>query len=181
MYFSKRKWKYFDTFNHYFSEKYSKKANSTNHPVWPLICRNKPAINSKWFNSSDTLVLTLDIFGNKLIFHKKFEVSYSMKEFKAKFIGFLLSTKKFEYWFFKSWRKIKKKLIAYDVSVSNQNVPWTISYTKSQFLIILYSKNQNPTTGEISVTVGRISGMEARPWKAVVYGVLKNNWCNWRL
>ena len=54
MYFSKRKLKYFDTFNHYFSEKYSKRANSTNHPVWPLICRNKPAINPKWFNSSDT-------------------------------------------------------------------------------------------------------------------------------
>ena len=53
LYFSKRKWKYFDTFNHYFSEKYSKRANSTNHPVWPLICRNKPAINPKWFNSSD--------------------------------------------------------------------------------------------------------------------------------
>ena len=34
---------------------------------------------------------------------------------------------------------------------------------KSQFLIILSSKNQYPTTGEISVTVGRISGMEARP------------------
>ena len=33
LYFSKRKWKYFDTFNHYFSEKYSKRANSTNHPV----------------------------------------------------------------------------------------------------------------------------------------------------
>ena len=28
--------------------------NSTNHPVWPLICRNKPAIKPKWFNSSDT-------------------------------------------------------------------------------------------------------------------------------
>ena len=54
MYFSKRKWKYFDTFNHYFSEKYSKRANSSNHPVWPLICRNKPAINPKWFNSLDT-------------------------------------------------------------------------------------------------------------------------------
>ena len=33
LYFSKRKWIYFDTFNHYFSEKYSKRANSTNHPV----------------------------------------------------------------------------------------------------------------------------------------------------
>ena len=32
-YFSKRKWKYFYTFNHYFSEKYSKRAKSTNHPV----------------------------------------------------------------------------------------------------------------------------------------------------
>ena len=53
-YFSKRKWKYFDTFNHNSSEKSSKRADSTNHPVWPLICRNKPAINPKWFNSSDT-------------------------------------------------------------------------------------------------------------------------------
>ena len=52
--FSKRKWKYFYTFNHSFREKSSKRANSTNHPVWPLICRNKPAINPKWFNSSDT-------------------------------------------------------------------------------------------------------------------------------
>ena len=33
MYFSKRKWKYFDTFNHNYSEKSSKRANSTNHPV----------------------------------------------------------------------------------------------------------------------------------------------------
>ena len=33
LYFSKRKWKYFDTFNHNYSEKSSKRANSTNHPV----------------------------------------------------------------------------------------------------------------------------------------------------
>jgi hypothetical protein len=31
--FSKRKWKYFYTFNHHYSEKSSKRANSTNHPV----------------------------------------------------------------------------------------------------------------------------------------------------
>ena len=29
-YFSKRKWKYFYTFNHFYSEKSSKRANSTN-------------------------------------------------------------------------------------------------------------------------------------------------------
>ena len=33
MYFSKRKGKYFDTFNHTYSEKFSKRANSINHPV----------------------------------------------------------------------------------------------------------------------------------------------------
>ena len=38
--FSKRKWKYFYTFNHSFRENSSKRANSTNHQVWPLICRN---------------------------------------------------------------------------------------------------------------------------------------------
>ena len=31
-----------------------KEQNSTNHLLWPPICRNKPAINPKWFNSSDT-------------------------------------------------------------------------------------------------------------------------------
>ena len=31
-----------------------KEQNSTNHLLWPSICRNKPAINPKWFNSSDT-------------------------------------------------------------------------------------------------------------------------------
>ena len=51
---SKRKWKYFYTFNHIYSEKSSKRANSTNHPAWIPICQNKPAITPKWFNSLDT-------------------------------------------------------------------------------------------------------------------------------
>ena len=42
------------TFNHTFREKSSKRANSTNHPAWPLLCRIKPSINPKWFNFSDT-------------------------------------------------------------------------------------------------------------------------------
>ena len=42
------------TFNHIPSEKSSKRANSTNHPIWTPICRNKSAITPKWFNSLET-------------------------------------------------------------------------------------------------------------------------------
>jgi hypothetical protein len=66
--FSKRKWKYFYTFNHNYRGKSSNRANSTNHPVWHLICRNKPAINPKWFNSSDTN--STQIFSNKYLLKK---------------------------------------------------------------------------------------------------------------
>ena len=52
--FPKRKWKYYYTFYHNFSEKSSKRTNSTNHPIWTPICRNKPSITPKWFNSLDT-------------------------------------------------------------------------------------------------------------------------------
>jgi hypothetical protein len=31
-----------------------KEQNSTNLPLWPPICQNKPAITPKWFNSLDT-------------------------------------------------------------------------------------------------------------------------------
>ena len=31
-----------------------KEQNSTNQLLWPPICRNKPAITPKWFNSLDT-------------------------------------------------------------------------------------------------------------------------------
>ena len=41
--FLKKKMKYFYTFK-----------NSTNLLLWPQICRNKPAITPKWFNSLDT-------------------------------------------------------------------------------------------------------------------------------
>ena len=40
-----------------------KEQNSTNLLLWPLICRNKPAITPKWFNSLDTnsRVITFDM------------------------------------------------------------------------------------------------------------------------
>ena len=53
-YLSKRKGKYFYTFNHFYSEKSSKDQNSTNHLLWTLICRHKPAIIPKWINSLET-------------------------------------------------------------------------------------------------------------------------------
>ena len=53
-YLSKRKGKYFYTFNHFYSEKSSKDQNSTNHLLWTLICGHKPAIIPKVINSLET-------------------------------------------------------------------------------------------------------------------------------
>ena len=48
---TKRKEKYFYTF---IVKSLKKEQNSTNLLLWPPICRNKPAITPKWFNSLDT-------------------------------------------------------------------------------------------------------------------------------
>ena len=53
-YFWKRKWKYFYTFIIFLVKSLQKEQNSINLLLWPPICRNKPAITQKWFNSLDT-------------------------------------------------------------------------------------------------------------------------------
>ena len=50
-YFSKRKGKYFYTFDNFYSEKSSKRAKYHKSTTMTPICRNKRAITPKWINS----------------------------------------------------------------------------------------------------------------------------------